>query len=188
MEPLYFKDKQAFRSWLEEHHDSETGQDVYIYKKGHEKEGLTYEEAVRTALCYGWIDAVTHKCDEARFIQYFAPRLPGSNWSLSNLIRVRELIEEGSMTENGLTYFDLSWLENLDMRIEQEKKDKEKEVELPVYFKKILDQNHALTLFRDKTNATQRRYVAYIEDAKRQETRLRRCHRIVEMLKDEIKD
>lgn len=188
MDPLYFKDKHAFRSWLEKHHDTEDGHDIYIYKKGHEKEGLAYEEAVRTALCYGWIDAVTHKCDEARFIQYFAPRLPGSNWSLSNLIRVRELIEDGSMTQNGLKYFDLSWLENLDEKIEQEKKNKEKAVELPNYFKEVLTKNQALSLFQKTTKATQRRYVAYIESAKRQETKLRRCYRIVEMLKDEAKN
>ena len=68
---------------------------IYLYKKGFAHLGLTYEDAVRIALCYGWIDAVTHSHDEKKIRQYFAPRQKRSNWSLSNIIRMKELIEKG---------------------------------------------------------------------------------------------
>lgn len=183
--PMYFPDDKAFEAWLKDQNETADGVHIYMYKKGHEKEGLTYEAAVRTALCYGWIDAVTHSCDETRFIQYFAPRRSGSNWSLSNMIRVRELIKEGRMTESGLHYFDISWLDTLDERIEEEKRAKETPVALPEYFKEILMENDALELFRDKSYSTQRMYVDHTESAKKSETKERRCRKIAEMLKSE---
>ena len=51
-EPLYFSNDKAFEDWLMHNHDLSPGVDIYMFKKGHEEEGLTYEEAVRTGLCY----------------------------------------------------------------------------------------------------------------------------------------
>ncbi len=182
---LEFKDKHAFRAWLEENHDRYPGTDIYIYKKGFYHLGLNYEDAVRTALCFGWIDAVTHRHDEQKFRQYFAPRRKGSNWSLSNILRVKELIDSGEMTKHGLLYFDLSLLEQIDDLIEEDRKSKKTPAQLPTYFMKILLEEDAKDLFFSETPSTQNRYLAYILDAKKQDTRLRRCYKIAGILKGE---
>lgn len=185
---LYFKDRMAFEKWLELNHDTGEGTDIYIYKKGHEEEGITYEEAVRSALCYGWIDAVTHSCDEKRFYQYFAPRLKTSNWSLSNKIRMRDLIKEGQMTPAGTRFFDMKWLDSLDEEIEAEKRAKVSEIELPDFFDEILGENGARQLFDEVAKSQRRNYIRYILDGKKEETRLRRCHKVVSIIKGESKN
>lgn len=183
--PLDFKNAEAFRVWLQENHASESGKEIYMYKKGYEDQGLTYEDAVRTALCYGWIDAVTNSYDEVKFIQYFAPRRKTSKWSLSNMIRMRELIESGQMTEHGLNFFDVSVLDDLDERIEAEQKAKKMPVELPDYFLEILYESDSYGLFEAQSKSVQRRYVSYIQDAKQEATKIRRCHKIVGILNGE---
>jgi uncharacterized protein YdeI (YjbR/CyaY-like superfamily) len=180
---LDFKDVNEFREWLKHNTINGNGVNLYIYKKGYEKKGITYEEAVRTALCFGWIDAVTHSHNDEKFIQYFAPRLKSSNWSISNKKRMRELINENLVTEEGLKYFELKWLETLDDEIEQDKIKKTKDVEIPDFFKEILIENDSIGLFMKENKSTQRRYIGYIMDAKKEETKIRRCSKVIRIIK-----
>jgi len=180
---LEFQNKQAFRVWLKANFDSHPGTDIYIYKKGFYHLGLNYEDAVRTALCFGWIDAVTHRHDKQKFRQYFAPRRKGSNWSLSNIIRVKELIESGEMTDHGLLYFDQRLIARIDELIEQDQKTKTTPASIPDFFKKILIEEKAEALFFAETPSAQNRYLHYIADAKKQDTKIRRCKKIVNILK-----
>lgn len=180
-----FDSKDAFRLWLKEHHQSHEGIDIYMYKKGHEHEGLTYEDAVRTALCYGWFDAVTHSYNEQKFIQYFARRQERSNWSLSNIKRMKTLIESGDMTEAGLKYFDIEVLEHLDELIEAERLEKERGVVIPDMLTAVLKKTDTVELFEKQTNSAQKRFVMYIMDAKQEKTRINRCHKVVGILQGE---
>jgi len=182
---LDFKTKEEFRTWLIKNHDSHQGIDLFLYKKGHTDKGLTYEDAVRTALCYGWIDAVTHSYDEVKFIQYFAPRLKTSNWSLSNIKRMKSLLETGDMTDSGLKFFDKKLLDDLDRLIEEEEKAKMNPVEIPEFFQKILKEENSIELFQKETKSAKRRYIAYIMDAKQEKTKIRRCHKVVGIINGE---
>jgi uncharacterized protein YdeI (YjbR/CyaY-like superfamily) len=186
-EILYFKDKHAFRSWLESHHNSHAGVDIYLYKKGYESHGLTYEDAVRTALCYGWIDAVTHSCDEKKFRQYFARRKAKSTWSVSNIIRMKELIESGEMTEHGLHFFDLALIERLPELIEADRLAKLSPPDLPDFFRTLLIQADALDLFQKESNSAQHRYINHIRSGKKEETRVRRSEKIIQLLQEHHK-
>ena len=49
-----------------------------------------------------WIDSQQKGIDEERFAQRFSPRKPGSNWSVSNRVRLRNLIAADKMTPAGL--------------------------------------------------------------------------------------
>lgn len=182
---MEFKDKHTFRAWLEKNFDQHPGTDIFIYKKGFHHLGLNYEDAVRTALCFGWIDAVTHRYNEQKFRQYFAPRRKGSTWSLSNILRMKELIKSGEMTENGMRYFNSELLDQIDELIEEERKYKEHPPEIPDYFQEILTAEDATLLFSAETPSAQNRYIRYILDAKQQETRIRRCLKVVRLLKGE---
>lgn len=181
-EILSFDDRLAFEEWLKVHGESGKGVDIFIYKKKYKDLGLTYEDAVETALCYGWIDAVTHRYNEEKFVQYFAPRRSTGNWSLSNIIRVKQLIDSGRMTKAGLTYFDMSLLERIDDLIRLDKEAKRIPPTIPKFIEDKLISTNALKLFKAQTISTQRRYIAYIEDGKKESTRINRCEKIIKTL------
>jgi len=180
-----FKNREAFRSWLEKNHDQSNGIELYIYKKGFTDSGISYEDAVQVALCYGWIDSVVHSYNQEKFQQHFSPRRKSSNWSLSNIKRMKLLIDSNEMTEYGLKYFDISLLDNLDEMIIEDELFKSSAPDIPDFFKEILVKENSLELFSNLTAAVQRRYIDYILASKKDETSIRRCNKIVKMLNSE---
>jgi len=99
---LYFTNRDAWRAWLEEHHATAKEAWLLHYKKHTGKPGLSLEEAVEEALCFGWIDSVLKPIDEEKYALRYSPRKKGSVWSETNKRRVRKLIKQGRMTEAGL--------------------------------------------------------------------------------------
>ena len=77
-----------------------------FYRKGHPEAGLTWDEAVREALCWGWIDSMAQGIDEHTRRQRWTPRKPGSNWSTININAVAELTAQGRMQPSGLAAFE----------------------------------------------------------------------------------
>ncbi len=102
MEETYFSSPQDWRDWLIKNHDTCTEIWVGLYKKGSGKIGITYNEAVEQALCFGWIDGLTKGVDEESYKIRFTPRRSKSNWSMSNINRVEMLIKNNQMTPAGL--------------------------------------------------------------------------------------
>jgi len=47
------KDRAAWRRWLAKHHTRPTGVWLLVKKKGSAAPGVSYEEAVEEALCFG---------------------------------------------------------------------------------------------------------------------------------------
>lgn len=95
------RDREEFRQWLAEHHESEKEVWLVIYKKTSGEVSITYEEAVEEALCFGWTDNLMKSLKSSMFIQRFTPRRKGSEWTLANENLVRKMITEGRMTEAG---------------------------------------------------------------------------------------
>jgi len=104
-ESLTFKTRASWRSWLEKHHDKEQELWLVFYKKGSGKQGISYEDSVEEALCFGWIDGQIRSIDHDRCARRFTPRRKGSAWSESNLKRVERMKKEGKMTKAGLDAF-----------------------------------------------------------------------------------
>jgi uncharacterized protein YdeI (YjbR/CyaY-like superfamily) len=99
---VYVEDRAAWRRWLAEHHGSSPGIWLVFDKKASRADRLAYAAAVEEALCYGWIDSLVRRVDDARYVQLFTPRKPTSTWSLLNKDRVARLVEQGLMAEAGL--------------------------------------------------------------------------------------
>ena len=93
--------RQEWRNWLNKNHRQSHGVWLIYYKVKSQKLSIRYTEAVREALCFGWIDSKIKSLDEERYQQIFTPRKPKSVWSKLNKQYVRELIERGLMTEAG---------------------------------------------------------------------------------------
>ena len=105
MESVFFEDADALRAWLAEQHASASELWLGFYKRGSGLTGVTYAEALDAALCYGWIDGLRKRIDEARYAIRFSPRKQGSIWSAVNVTRAGELAELDLLQPAGLRAF-----------------------------------------------------------------------------------
>src|SRR6218665_1737131 len=102
-----FADKAAFYDWLGRHHDIEDEVWIRIFKKSSGRPTISAVEAIDVVLCWGWIDAIKKSWDELSFVQRYVRRGKKSLWSDINKAKVARLVEEGRMTEHGLTHVEL---------------------------------------------------------------------------------
>ncbi|MBD7957540.1 YdeI/OmpD-associated family protein [Microbacterium sp. Sa4CUA7] len=103
---LHAVDAAAWRAWLEEHHATTPGVWLLRPRAGVALEAVSYDDAVRQALCFGWVDGTVRPFDDERNGQWFAPRRPGSGWAATNKVRVAELEASGEMTAAGRRVID----------------------------------------------------------------------------------
>ena len=178
-ENLHFRDRSAWRSWLEKHHASRSEAWLVIQKKRSTEAGVRYEETVEEALCYGWIDGKLLSMDDTRYLLRFSPRRPNSVWSIHNVRRVEDLIRSGAMTEAGLAAIHAGkecgqWQAALD---------RERTEEIPPQLEAALRRNKgALAAYRSLTPSMKKRYVYWFNDAKREQTKRKRAEEIVRLV------
>ena len=176
MTPRYFKTPAEFRRWLAAHHATERELLVGFYRKASGKPGISYKDAVDEALCFGWIDGIKRKVDEARYTHRFTPRKAGSTWSLINANRVKELIAAKRMAKPGLEAWERRDPKKTGI-YSFENRPKAFDAALDREFRK---QPAAWTFFRAQPPGYQRLMTFYVMSAKRQETRLQRLARLIE--------
>ena len=95
-------------SWLGKNSTKETAVRLVLPKKGSSRKGITTDEAVSAALCYGWIDSLAGKYDPESSFLTFTPRNTKSNWSKPNRERASRLIKDGLMKPDGQKMIDLA--------------------------------------------------------------------------------
>jgi uncharacterized protein YdeI (YjbR/CyaY-like superfamily) len=101
-ETLLARSRQEWHDWLTQHHRDRKEIWLVYYKKTSGKTGISYDDAVEEALCFGWIDGAIKGIDEETYAGRFTPRRPRSPWSASNRARVSRLLQAGQVTEAGL--------------------------------------------------------------------------------------
>ncbi|WP_243229342.1 YdeI family protein [Microbacterium sp. CIAB417] len=100
-------DAAAWRSWLEEHHGRPVG--VWLLSvRGTRTDGVGYEDAVRQALCFGWIDGPVRTFDDDTVGQWFSPRRPSSGWAATNKARIAELDAAGMLAPAGIRAIEVA--------------------------------------------------------------------------------
>ena len=164
-EPIYFSSPAEWRAWLEEHHEDE--REVWVgYWKAHTgRSSLTWAQAVREALCFGWIDGQVRRVDADRHMQRFTPRKPRSRWSAVNVRLVAELEAEGLMHPAGRRAFEARDPE----QVPYSTSDRPAQLG-PEYDARLREHPQAAAFF-DAQPASYRKVVAFwISDAKRTET------------------
>ena len=92
---------EELRDWLRTHWNRSPGIWLVTYKKSAGSKYLPYDDVVREALCYGWIDSLSRGLDEQRSQLLLTPRRPTSKWSRPNKERVAELEANGRMAAPG---------------------------------------------------------------------------------------
>lgn len=176
---LPFASKKKWADWLAKQHDKSTGIWLKLAKKGSEIPSVTYDEAVDTALCYGWIDGQKKGFDDKYWLQKFTPRGARSIWSKINTERVEKLIKSGEMKPAGLKVVEAAKQDGRwDAAYESQKN-----ISVPDDLQTALDQNPKAKAFFAALNSANRYAILFrIHNAKKAETRFRRIQQFVEML------
>ena len=88
--------------WFLEHAKNEKELYVKISRQKPDKcvDILSYYDAVKAALCFGWIDSTLRNIDGV-LIQRFSPRKKNSHWTDTNIKRCIELNEKCLLREEG---------------------------------------------------------------------------------------
>jgi uncharacterized protein YdeI (YjbR/CyaY-like superfamily) len=178
--PVRVGDRAGWRRWLEENHRRPQGVWLVVAKKD-APEGITYEEAVEEALCFGWIDSTARANDRWSYLQRFSPRRRGSAWSRINRERVARLAAQGRMTPTGLAKVeeakrDGSWdrLEAVEAGV------------VPDDLAAALEASPAArAAFNAYTASRRKQLLWWLATAKRDQTRRRRVEEIVRAAEQE---
>jgi len=167
------RNRQQWRTWLGKHRASSRGVWLAFYKDHTGVKSISYEDSVREALCFGWIDSLIKRLDDDRYSRKFTPRQPTSKWSDINRKRWVELKAAGLLTAAGLaaastdnTYAPPPAIPNL-----------------PTYIAKALKANpKAWGFFQELAPTYRRHFVGWIHSAKRPETRENRLREAISLM------
>jgi len=174
-----FECQRDWARWLQENHGKSPGVWLQIAKKDTELESVSYEEAVETALCFGWIDGQKEAHSEQYWLQKFTPRSDKSVWSKINKAKALALIKAGKMKPAGLNEIERA---KRDGRWDAAYDSAGKSV-VPSDFQSALDGNARARDFFGTLDRRNRYAVVFrIQTAKTAETRAKRMSRFVQML------
>jgi uncharacterized protein YdeI (YjbR/CyaY-like superfamily) len=180
---LHVTGRDEWRAWLQVNHEKESVVWLVFYKKHAGKHGISYEDAVDEALCFGWVDSLVKRIDEDRYAQKFTPRKPGSKWSKLNRERMRKLRNQGSMTRFGLEAY-----KNRSMERPFAETFKTRKPQMPDDFEKALRKNKKAWKNFQKFGLSHRRnYLMWIAAAKKEETRRNRINEAIALIANNVK-
>ena len=180
---LYFKTDSEWRAWLYDNHDSINGVYLIFYKVEHKNDSMRWEEAVKVALCFGWIDSTVKSLGNGKRRQYFCPRKPKSVWSAVNKKYIIELHKENLIHKSGLNSIKIakdngSWtaLDDVENGI------------IPNHLQQAFDANeNAFKNYLNFAPSYRKSYLYWLNQAKRETTQQKRIAEIIELCDANIK-
>jgi len=174
--PTFFESPDAFRKWLEKNHDKVDELLVGFYKRGSGRPSITWPESVDQALCFGWIDGVRRRVDDAIYTIRFTPRRKGSVWSAVNIRRATELQKGGLMHDDGSRAFEA--------RNEEKSRiysyERATAAFNPQQEKQFRANKKAWKFFNEQPPGYRRLAMHYVVSAKQEETRARRLATVID--------
>jgi len=182
-EQILFPGREEFRKWLSENHDVSKGIWL-VFSKTSKLKTLKADEALEEALCFGWIDGQINSIDDEKYLKKFTPRGKGSRWSERNKGIANRLIENGEMTEYGISAIEQAkrygtW----DFAREAPVSD----IQIEILTNALNGAEPALTNFMNMPLSVKRAYTTAYLDAKKEETRIRRLEKIIQRLNENKK-
>lgn len=174
--PAFFGNRDDFRKWLEENHETGTEILVGYYKVGTGKPTMTWSDSVDEALCFGWIDGIRKSIDDESYCNRFTPRNPKSNWSAINIKKVEELIRLGKMTPAGLAAFEKR-AEARSGVYSYENKPEQFSPELEARFG---EHDAAWEFFSRQSTSYKKTAMLYVMSAKQEPTRFSRLEKLIQ--------
>lgn len=180
---LYFKNDDEWRKWLHENHSSSKGIHLIFFKVDHKNDSMRWEEAVKVALCYGWIDSTVKSLGNGKRRQYFTPRNQKSVWSALNKRYIAELLSNDLIHKSGLKIINIakqngSWttLDDVENGI------------IPEDLRSAFDKNPtAFDNYQNFAPSYRKSYLYWLNQAKREATRQKRITEIIQLCAHNIK-
>ena len=171
---LNVRNREEWRNWLRAHHACEAEVWLVFHKRHTGETSLGYDEAVEEALCFGWIDSLVRRIDESCYARKFTPRKPDSKWSTINRQRYDDLKARGLLAAAGL--------ERAPTRRSGDAPRPSLSV-IPAYIERALAANEsARSHFERLAPSARRAYIAWVDSAKREETRAKRLREAIRLL------
>lgn len=176
---LTFASQTEWESWLGQNGSTSSEAWLRLAKKGTGQRTVTYEQALESALCYGWIDGQKKAESEQYWLQRFTPRSAKSIWSKLNKDRAEALIAAGRMRPPGMCEIERA---RKDGRWKAAYTSASNSI-VPDDLQMALDANPGAKIFFATLNSRNRYAILFrIQNAKRPETRVRKIEEFVDML------
>jgi len=171
---LVVRNRLQWRAWLAENHASSRGVWLVFHTDHTGVKSIAYEESVREALCFGWVDSLIKRLDDERYARKFTPRTPTSKWSDINRKRWAELEAAGLLAAPGLAAAPTE---------RRSARPRQSFPSMPAYFAKALKASpKAWKFFQELAPSYRLHFVHWIHLAKRPETRRRRMGEAIALL------
>jgi uncharacterized protein YdeI (YjbR/CyaY-like superfamily) len=166
-----------WESWLTANPESD-GVRLRLRRKSSARPGITYDEALDSALCFGWIDGQSGALDADYSLRVFTPRRRRSMWSQRNRDHVARLTATGRMRPSGLA------------EVERAKGDgrweaayRQKDASVPADLQAALDASPKALAFFAELNSQNRFAILFrVGNVKRETTRAAKIASFVAML------
>ncbi len=180
---ILFTCKKEFRKWLLDNHDSVDGLWL-VFSKTDEIKTIKPDDALKEALCFGWIDGQIKRIDDIKYIKKFTPRRKRSIWSERNRKFAKELIQQKMMTKWGYAAIERAKQEGMwnSPRVKPATCE-----QIQVLTDAIGDNQPAFNNFAKMSPSIRRIYAGFYSDAKKDETKVRRLKKIIERLNQNLK-
>jgi len=99
---LDVRSREAWRKWLEKNHASQSEIWLVFHKRHTKRPSIALSDAIDEALCFGWIDSLIKRIDADCYARKFTPRKSDSKWSTINRRRYAQLKASGLLAPAGL--------------------------------------------------------------------------------------
>lgn len=184
MDVKFFKAKADLHKWLLKNHDKKEEIWIGFYKKNSGKVGVSNEEVLDEALCFGWIDGIRKGIDQISYCNRYTPRTSKSRWSKINTQKVQKLMKAGLMQPSGLKAVEEAKADGRWQRAY----DPAKTATVPEEFLKELRKNKkALAFYKTLNKQNLYSIIFRLQNSKKQETKDRWIKTIIKKLENEEK-
>jgi len=180
---LYFKNDDDWRKWLHENHSSSKGIHLIFFKVDHKNDSMRWEEAVKVALCYGWIDSTVKSLGNGKRRQYFTPRNVKSVWSALNKRYIADLLSNDLIHPSGLKTIDIAKQNGSWAALD----DVEKGIIPEDLQSKFAKNPTAFNNYQNFAPSYRKSYLYWLNQAKREATRQNRITEIIQLCTRNIK-
>jgi len=177
MKTLLVQTIAQWQDWLDQHHASEAEVWLIFHKQHTGVASLDRKDALDEALCFGWVDSLVKRLDDRRYAIKFTPRREDSRWSEVDRQRYAELKASGRLKPAGIKRSPT------EHGYGPRPPRRAMPSTLPKYIHTALKKHpRALRNFEALTPSQRRRYFAWIDSAKREETKQRRLKEAIRLL------
>ena len=180
---LYFSRDTDWYDWLLQNHQQHHRVYLIFYKLEMKIPTMRWEEAVKVALCFGWIDSTVKSLGDGKRKQYFTKRNDKSVWSGLNKSYIQELTLSNLMHQSGFDSIEIgkqngSWIA-LD--------DVENGI-IPEELQTAFNENKiAYNNYKNFARSYRKSYLYWLNQAKRDDTRIKRITEIIRLCEANIK-